>query len=150
VSTIGGHKGPVFYDADAVPKQEVTVKPIEEQSEWESRRLWQKVADGIRGGDYEAAGKEKSIIEVVEVASHSGAALPVTSELRLTPPERAEATAQGRGRGQHDLAPPPLHAHREDPSMSSSRPSSTTRRSLPPRTPTSSTARRRLRPRVQW
>ncbi|TXT04308.1 hypothetical protein VHUM_04195 [Vanrija humicola] len=63
VSTIGGSKGPVFYDADAVPKQEVVVKPIEEQGEWESRRLWQKVADGIRGGDYETAGKEKSIIE---------------------------------------------------------------------------------------
>ena len=62
-STIGSSKGPIFYDADT-PKEEVTVKEIDGQNEWESRRLWQKVAAGIRSGDYEAAGRDKSRIEV--------------------------------------------------------------------------------------
>lgn len=62
ISTIGGSKGPVFYDADE-PKEEITVKPVEEQGEWESRRLWANVANGIRSGDYETAGKDKSRIE---------------------------------------------------------------------------------------
>ncbi|BEI86733.1 hypothetical protein CcaverHIS002_0700790 [Cutaneotrichosporon cavernicola] len=62
VSNVGSSKGPVFYDADA-PKEEITVKPITEQGQWESRNLWQKVANGIRGGDFEAAGRAKSIIE---------------------------------------------------------------------------------------
>lgn len=63
VSTVGSSKGPIFYDANN-PKEEVTVKPISEQGEWESRNLWQKVANGIRGGDFETAGREKSNIEV--------------------------------------------------------------------------------------
>lgn len=62
VSNVGSAKGPVFYDASA-PKQEVTVKPIDAQGEWESRRLWQQVANGIRTGDYETAGREKTRIE---------------------------------------------------------------------------------------
>lgn len=62
ISNIGSSKGPVFYDADE-PKEEVTVKPVDEQGEWESRKLWYKVANGIRSGDYETAGKEKSRIE---------------------------------------------------------------------------------------
>jgi len=52
----------VFTDA-TVPKMEVTVKDIDQQGEWESRRLWSKVAQGIRSGDYENASKEKSRIE---------------------------------------------------------------------------------------
>lgn len=52
----------VFTDA-TVPKVEVTVKPIEEQGEWESRKLWAKVANGIRTGDYDTASKEKTRIE---------------------------------------------------------------------------------------
>ncbi|WWD21854.1 hypothetical protein CI109_106342 [Kwoniella shandongensis] len=62
VSYIGGSKGPVFFDAH-LPKEEVSVKPIEEQGEWESRRLWDKVAKGIKGGNYDLAGVEKSRIE---------------------------------------------------------------------------------------
>jgi hypothetical protein len=53
----------VFTDS-TVPKDEVSVKPIEQQGEWESRRLWSKVANGIRTGDYDAASREKSRIEV--------------------------------------------------------------------------------------
>ncbi|EIM84272.1 Oxysterol-binding protein [Stereum hirsutum FP-91666 SS1] len=45
------------------PKEEVTVQPIDAQDEWESRKLWGKVAAGIRGGDFETASREKSKIE---------------------------------------------------------------------------------------
>jgi hypothetical protein len=63
ISNVGSTKGPVFLDTSA-PKEEVTVKPIEEQGEWESRRLWDKVAKGIRTGNYDIAGQEKNRIEV--------------------------------------------------------------------------------------
>ena len=46
------------------PKEEVTVASVDEQDEWESRRLWQHVAKGIREGDFESASREKSKIEV--------------------------------------------------------------------------------------
>ncbi|KAI5450192.1 Oxysterol-binding protein 4 [Naganishia albida] len=52
----------VFTDA-TVPKTEVTVKPIEQQGDWESRRLWAATAQGIRSGDYESASRDKSRIE---------------------------------------------------------------------------------------
>ena len=46
------------------PKEEVIVAPIEEQEDaFESRKLWEKVAKGIRSGDYEMASREKSKIE---------------------------------------------------------------------------------------
>jgi hypothetical protein len=54
--------GLTFHDVTP-PKEEVTVKPIEEQGEWESRKLWALVASGIREGDFESASKEKSRIE---------------------------------------------------------------------------------------
>ena len=41
----------------------LTVAPVEEQGELESRRAWKKVADAIERGDYEATGTEKSKIE---------------------------------------------------------------------------------------
>jgi len=40
------------------------VKPIEQQGNWESRRLWEKVAKGIRSGNYDAAAQDKTRIEV--------------------------------------------------------------------------------------
>lgn len=55
--------GQVFTDVQG-PKEEVTVAPVEEQNEWESRKLWQYVAKGIREGDFESASREKSKIEV--------------------------------------------------------------------------------------
>jgi len=58
----GSKSGQVFLDTN-MPKEEVTVKPIEEQGDWETRRLWQKVAQGIRTADYDTAAKEKSRIE---------------------------------------------------------------------------------------
>ncbi|KIN96639.1 hypothetical protein M404DRAFT_162675 [Pisolithus tinctorius Marx 270] len=54
--------GAVFHDV-TTPKEEVTVAPITEQGEWESRRLWSVVAKGIREGDFETAAKDKSRIE---------------------------------------------------------------------------------------
>lgn len=63
VSHIGGSKGPVFLDTSA-PKEEINVKPIADQNEWESRRLWEKVAKGIKTGNYDEASKEKTRIEV--------------------------------------------------------------------------------------
>ena len=53
----------VFTDVTG-PKEEVTVQPVEEQGEWESRALWLKVARGIRERDFETAAREKSHIEV--------------------------------------------------------------------------------------
>lgn len=55
--------GVVFTDVTG-PKEEVTVRPVEEQGEWESRALWFKVANGIRESDFETAAREKSRIEV--------------------------------------------------------------------------------------
>ena len=55
--------GETFTDVTS-PKEEVTVGPVENMHEFESRRLWQHVARGIREGDYETASREKSKIEV--------------------------------------------------------------------------------------
>jgi len=55
--------GEVFVDVTGA-KEEVTVKPVEEQGEWETRKLWELVAKGIRTGDYEIASREKTRIEV--------------------------------------------------------------------------------------
>lgn len=55
-------KGFIFHDVTG-PKEEITVAPVEEQGEWESRRLWKLVAKGIREGDYDLASTEKSRIE---------------------------------------------------------------------------------------
>lgn len=60
--------GETFTDVRG-PKEEISVKPVEEQGEWETRRLWSKVATGIRTGDFETASREKSKIEVRSVHS---------------------------------------------------------------------------------
>lgn len=57
------YTGALFTDVTG-PKEEVATAPVEEQDEWESRRLWRWVAKGIRDGDYDAASREKSKIEV--------------------------------------------------------------------------------------
>ena len=58
-----GGKDAVFWDAGE-DREEVSVKPVEEQKEMESRRVWKKTADGIRSQNYEAASKDKTRIEV--------------------------------------------------------------------------------------
>lgn len=62
ISTAGGSKGAVFLNT-STPKEEVVVKPLSQQGEWESRRLWEKVAKGIRSSNYDEAAKEKTRIE---------------------------------------------------------------------------------------
>jgi oxysterol-binding protein-related protein 9/10/11 len=54
--------GEAFHDVSA-PKEEVTVPPFDKMDDFESRKLWNKVAKGIREGDYDTASKEKSKIE---------------------------------------------------------------------------------------
>lgn len=45
-------------------KEIVVVQPVDAQKDpFESRRLWEKVALGIRTGDFELASREKSKIE---------------------------------------------------------------------------------------
>ncbi|KAG1720667.1 hypothetical protein EDB19DRAFT_1835849 [Suillus lakei] len=48
------HSGVAFHDVTS-PKEEITVAPLEEQGEWESRKLWYGVAKGLRKGDFESA-----------------------------------------------------------------------------------------------
>ncbi|KZT66759.1 Oxysterol-binding protein [Daedalea quercina L-15889] len=54
--------GALFTDVTG-PKEEVAVRALDAQSEWESRRLWRGVATGIREGDFDTASREKSKIE---------------------------------------------------------------------------------------
>ncbi|GME25611.1 Oxysterol binding protein [Neofusicoccum parvum] len=51
------------YDARTNKTTPLTLAPVEEQDELESRRAWQKVAAGIAVGDMDTTGREKSIIE---------------------------------------------------------------------------------------
>lgn len=61
--TKGKGVGKVFHDVTGT-KEKVTVRAVAEQSEWESRKLWEAVAKGIREGDFESASREKGKIEV--------------------------------------------------------------------------------------
>jgi len=54
--------GMKFHDVSG-PKMEVSAKSIEEQGDWESRKLWAKVSKGIREADFETASREKGRIE---------------------------------------------------------------------------------------
>lgn len=55
--------GAPFHDVNPA-KEEVLTQDVDKMEEFESRRLWKEVANGIRTGDYEMASKEKSRIEV--------------------------------------------------------------------------------------
>ncbi|KAJ1300679.1 hypothetical protein OPQ81_002326 [Rhizoctonia solani] len=56
------NKNMAFTDVSG-PKEEITVGPLEDMNEWETRKLWRKVAQGIREGDFVAASEDKSRIE---------------------------------------------------------------------------------------
>lgn len=60
-----GIKGDIVetYDAEASPITPLSVAPIEQQSPLESRRAWQKVAQGIREGNMTIVAEEKRKIE---------------------------------------------------------------------------------------
>ena len=55
-------KGDLSFDAN-LPKEEVNVKSIDQQSLPESRKVWKDVADNIRTSNYDKAGQAKSKIE---------------------------------------------------------------------------------------
>lgn len=50
-------------DLTSLEKPVPHVAPIEEQGSLESRRVWHKVAEALRAGDYMTASNEKSAIE---------------------------------------------------------------------------------------
>ena len=58
----------MFHDVTS-PKEETTVAPVEEQGEWESRKLWFGVAKGTREGDFESAATFQGKIEVCSLLS---------------------------------------------------------------------------------
>ncbi|KAK7530260.1 oxysterol binding protein-like protein [Phyllosticta citribraziliensis] len=51
------------YDAKSSKTTPLSVAPVEQQGELESRRAWQKVAQAIARGDMDTTGREKSFIE---------------------------------------------------------------------------------------
>ncbi|UZJ54407.1 hypothetical protein CBS101457_003727 [Exobasidium rhododendri] len=55
-------KDAVFWEATS-EREEIDVEPIEKQGEMESRKVWQKTAEGIRSQNYDAASKDKTRIE---------------------------------------------------------------------------------------
>lgn len=55
--------GSVFWDANKAVREEISVKPVDQQGALESRRVWKVVAEGIRSGNYDVASKDKSRIE---------------------------------------------------------------------------------------
>jgi hypothetical protein len=61
-----------FHDVTS-PKEEVSTGPVSEMTEFESRKLWGEVANGIRTGDYDTAAKAKSAIEVRPFIAVGGA-----------------------------------------------------------------------------
>jgi hypothetical protein len=53
----------VLFDADAHPRLEPQTRPLEEQDDMESRKLWKKVAEAISAGNYAEATQLKTTIE---------------------------------------------------------------------------------------
>lgn len=52
-----------FYDAAREAKDVLSVKPIEEQNELESRRAWKDVAEAIKEGDFNKIHQTKTVLE---------------------------------------------------------------------------------------
>ena len=113
----------VFTDVTSA-KEEVTVGPIDVMHDFESRKLWQHVARGIREGDYETASREKSKIEVRPSPSHPhtgsfGAAADVVYGLPYV--ERAATAEAGRADGRNAVAAVAFRARRVGPGLRASR-----------------------------
>ncbi|GAA6037698.1 hypothetical protein JCM8097_002294 [Rhodosporidiobolus ruineniae] len=59
-----GDVGKVFLDAgEEGLRTPIGVKPVDQQGEYESRRAWKAVADGIRRGDFDSASTAKTTLE---------------------------------------------------------------------------------------
>lgn len=56
-------KSEPFLDLTTLEKPTPVVRPVEEQDELESRRIWKKVSEALKSGDYATASAEKSQIE---------------------------------------------------------------------------------------
>ncbi|KAJ2749946.1 Oxysterol-binding protein 4, partial [Coemansia nantahalensis] len=57
-----GEEQPLF-DVQAQPAADICIRPVDEQSELESRRVWRRVSEALRAGNYDAASREKTAIE---------------------------------------------------------------------------------------
>ncbi|KAI7888520.1 uncharacterized protein EV154DRAFT_517289 [Mucor mucedo] len=63
-STITKNKKTVdFLDLTTLEKPTPIIAPLEQQEAFESRRIWKKVSDALKSGDYAVASAEKSAIE---------------------------------------------------------------------------------------
>lgn len=58
-----GEDPEIFIDLTKLDRPSVHVKPISEQTPLESRKIWEKVTESIKSGDYSAASAEKTNIE---------------------------------------------------------------------------------------
>lgn len=58
-----GEPNALFWDAEKAKRVPVTVKPLDQQAEHESRRLWRTTAQGIITSNYDLANKDKARIE---------------------------------------------------------------------------------------
>lgn len=56
-------KAELFLDLKSMPKSPVHVKPVSEQGELESRKVWETTSAALKGGDYALASTEKSAVE---------------------------------------------------------------------------------------
>lgn len=68
LNSSSGAPGTITFTDVNPAKEEVTVAGVEKQGEWESRRLWKKVAKGIRESDFASASTEKTAIEEAQRA----------------------------------------------------------------------------------
>ncbi|KAJ2795772.1 Oxysterol-binding protein 4 [Coemansia guatemalensis] len=53
----------ILFDVSAQPAADIIIKPVDQQSELESRRVWHKVSEALASGNYDVASKEKTDIE---------------------------------------------------------------------------------------
>ncbi|SPN97100.1 probable oxysterol-binding protein [Cephalotrichum gorgonifer] len=63
ITNVATGKEEMFFDARKSKPTPPTVRPIEDQEERESQRLWQKVVEAVHDRDHEAATDEKTLIE---------------------------------------------------------------------------------------
>ncbi|KAJ2557382.1 Oxysterol-binding protein 4 [Coemansia sp. RSA 1933] len=52
-----------FFDVNAQPSAAISIKPVDDQSQLESRRVWQAVSEALASGNYDVASREKTAIE---------------------------------------------------------------------------------------
>ncbi|KAJ2060869.1 Oxysterol-binding protein 4 [Coemansia sp. S146] len=68
VTDVATGEDSVLFDVQAQPSADIIIKPVSEQSELESRRVWQKVSEALNSGNYDVASKEKTVIEEAQRA----------------------------------------------------------------------------------